>query len=146
MEPLGHGVIRFRHLGDRRKHGAFLFRLVLVRARFRLQLFGAISHRGFFLVRPSRGLLFARGSALGGLLHVLLQVHRNLLNFIHRFAIHLDLRLLSRLRRLVGRFNTELLGILRRIQAPIGVEGAHSRRCAGSVSACQTFPASGAAL
>ena len=32
---------------------------------------------------------------------------------LHSFAIHLDLQLLSRLRRPVGRFNTELLGVLR---------------------------------
>src|SRR6202011_5537093 len=32
---------------------------------------------------------------------------------VHCFAIHLDSRLLSRLRRPVGRFNTELLGVLR---------------------------------
>ena len=28
MEPLGHGAIRFRHLGDLREHGAFPVRLV----------------------------------------------------------------------------------------------------------------------
>src|SRR2546422_2877147 len=32
---------------------------------------------------------------------------------VHCFAIHLDSRVLSRLRRPVGRFNTELLGVLR---------------------------------
>src|ERR1700730_2292056 len=32
---------------------------------------------------------------------------------VHCFAIHCDSRLLSRLRRPVGRFNTELLGVLR---------------------------------
>jgi hypothetical protein len=36
MEPLGHGPIRFLHLGDLREQVAFPFRLLLVRARFRL--------------------------------------------------------------------------------------------------------------
>ena len=31
MEPLAHGAIRFRHLGDLREHGAFPVRLVLAR-------------------------------------------------------------------------------------------------------------------
>ena len=57
MEPLGHGAIRFRHLGDLREHGAFPVRLVLARARFRLQLLGALLHRGSFLVRESLGRL-----------------------------------------------------------------------------------------
>src|SRR2546427_734617 len=58
-------------------------------------------------------------------------------------------RVLSRLRRPVGRFNTELLGVLGVQSLPaaelhgLGADdasnGAHSRRCAGSVSACQTF-------
>src|SRR5436853_2778910 len=59
MEPLGHGAIRFRHLGDLREHVAFPVRLVLVRARAaargRLQLLGALPHRGSFLVRESVG-------------------------------------------------------------------------------------------
>src|SRR3989304_6229333 len=71
MEPLAQGAIRFLHRGDRRKHGAFPIRLVLVRARFRLQLLGASLHRGFFLVRESLGRLADRGGALGGLLRVL---------------------------------------------------------------------------
>ncbi len=81
MEPLGHGAIWFRHLGDLREHVAFPFRLVLVRARFRLQLFGALLHRGSFLVCESLGLLVDRGGALGGLLRALLfrLAHKNLL-------------------------------------------------------------------
>src|SRR5436305_502193 len=47
MEPLGHGAIRFRHLGNLREHIAFPIRLV------RLQLLGALLHRGSFLVRES---------------------------------------------------------------------------------------------
>src|SRR5258706_5585931 len=81
MEPLGHGTIRFLHRSDCRKHGAFPGRLILIRARFRLQLLGAISHRGFFLVRESLGLLVDHGGALGGLLRALLfrLAHKNLL-------------------------------------------------------------------
>src|SRR6266576_2620952 len=47
MDPLGHGAIRFRHLGDLRQELAFPIRLV------RLQLLGALLHRGSFLVRES---------------------------------------------------------------------------------------------
>jgi hypothetical protein len=76
MEPLGHGAIRFLHRGDLREHVAFPVRLVLFRARaearFRLQLLGALLHRGSFLVRESLGLLVVRGGALGGLLRALL--------------------------------------------------------------------------
>ncbi len=81
MEPLAQGAIRFLHRSDCRKHGAFPGRLILVRARFRLQLFGAISHRGFFLVCESLGLLIDRGGALSGLLRALLfrLAHKNLL-------------------------------------------------------------------
>ena len=88
MKPFGHGTIRFRHRGDRRKHGAFPFRLVLVRTRFRLQFLGASLHRGSFFVRESFGFLIDRGGALpgtacqgrcDGLLRVLLWAHRNLL-------------------------------------------------------------------
>jgi hypothetical protein len=59
MEPLGHGAIRFLHLGDLREQVAFPFRSVLVRARFSLLLFGALPHRGSFLGRESLGLLIA---------------------------------------------------------------------------------------
>src|SRR6266498_2589331 len=55
MEPLGHGAIRFRHLGNLREHVPFAVRLFRARAaaRFRLQLLGALLHRGSFLVRES---------------------------------------------------------------------------------------------
>src|SRR5262249_40078786 len=79
MEPLGHGAIWFLHRGDLREHVVFPVRLVLVRARFRLQLLGARLHRSSFLVCESLGLLVDRGGALGGLLCVLLWAHRNLL-------------------------------------------------------------------
>src|SRR5206468_1712551 len=60
MEPLGHGALWFRHLGDLPEHVAFPFRPVLVRARFRPQLFGALLHRGSFLAGESlRALLFS---------------------------------------------------------------------------------------
>src|SRR6267378_230672 len=72
MEPLAHGAIRFRHLGDLREHGAFPVRLVRARAgaRGRLHLLDALLHRGSFLVRESLVPLF-RGGTLGGLLRVL---------------------------------------------------------------------------
>ncbi len=44
--------------------------LSLVRARFRLQLLGALLHRGSFLVRESLGLLVGRGGALGGITRI----------------------------------------------------------------------------
>src|SRR5438876_1097064 len=82
MEPLGHGAIRFLHRGDLREHVAFPVRLVLLparaAARVRLQLLGALLHRGSFLVRESVGLLVDRGGAPGGLLRVLRWAHRNL--------------------------------------------------------------------
>src|SRR5207249_6226332 len=73
-EPLAHGAIRFRHLGDLREHGAFPVRLVRSRsgARGRLQLLDALLHRASFLVRESREILAGRGGALGGLLRALL--------------------------------------------------------------------------
>ena len=58
VEARGHGMIRSLHLGDLREHGAFPIRLVLVRARGRLQLLGAFLHRGSFLVRESRTFLW----------------------------------------------------------------------------------------
>src|SRR5881409_2379193 len=78
MEPLGHGAIRFRHLGNLREHVAFPVRLLRARAaaRFRLQLLGALLHRGSFLVRESLDRLADRGGALGGLLRSLLWAHR----------------------------------------------------------------------
>src|SRR2546429_7338156 len=82
MEPLGHGAIRFPHLGDLREQGAFPIRLVRARAaaRGRLPLLEVLLHRGSFLVRESLELLLDRGGALGGLLRVLRWAHRNLLN------------------------------------------------------------------
>jgi hypothetical protein len=79
MEPLGHGAIRFRHLGDLREHVAFLVCLARARAAARghLPLLGALAHRGSFLVRESLGRL--AGGALGGLLRGLLCAHRSLL-------------------------------------------------------------------
>src|SRR5439155_14393539 len=84
MEPLGHGAIRFRHLGDLREHVAFPVSAVRARtaARLRLPLLDVFLHRGLFLVRESLGLLVGRGGALGGLLHFLLWVHRNLVILI----------------------------------------------------------------
>src|SRR3990170_5002336 len=81
VEPLGHSAIRFRHLGDLREHVAFPVRLVRARAtaRGRLQLLGALLHRGSFLIRASLDLLVARGGALGRLRRVLRWAHRNLL-------------------------------------------------------------------
>src|SRR5205085_2286568 len=73
MEPLGHGAIRFPHLGDLREHGAFTVRLV------RLQLLDAVLHRGSFLVRESLELLADRGTALGRLLRFSVWAHRNIL-------------------------------------------------------------------
>src|ERR671911_1403724 len=60
VEPLGHGAIRLRHLGDLREHGAFPIRPL----RFRLLLFGALPHRGPFLGREPLGLLCAHLSFL----------------------------------------------------------------------------------
>src|SRR5215213_1947995 len=68
MEPLGHGAIRLRHLGDLREHVAFPIRLL----RFRLLLFGALLHRGSFLGREPLGLLCAHLSLLCRFFHVLL--------------------------------------------------------------------------
>src|SRR5882724_4396471 len=70
MEPLGHGAIQFRHLGNLREQVAFPIRLV------RLQLLGALLHRGSFLVRESLDLLAGRAGALGGLLCIRLWAHR----------------------------------------------------------------------
>src|SRR5439155_16029519 len=71
MEPLGHGAILLRHLGDLREHVAFPVRLARARAaaRGRLQLLGALPHRGSFLVRESLGRV--AGGSLGGLLRAL---------------------------------------------------------------------------
>src|SRR5439155_10772408 len=66
MEPLGQDTIRFLHRGDGREHIAFALRSVLARALFRLQLSGALLHRGSFLVSESLGLLVDLGGALVG--------------------------------------------------------------------------------
>src|SRR3989475_6074660 len=81
MKPLGHGAIRFPHLGDLREHGAFPVRLVRARAAARgcFPLLEVLLHRGSFLVRESLELLVERGGALGRLLRVLFWAHRNLL-------------------------------------------------------------------
>src|SRR2546426_1306221 len=78
MEPLGHGAIRFRHLGNLREHVTFPIRLLRVRtsARFRLQLLGTLLHCDAFLVRESLDRLAGHDSALGGLLCLLLRSHR----------------------------------------------------------------------
>src|SRR3989441_13094944 len=78
MEPLGHGAIRFRHLGNLREHVPFPIRLLRARAsaRFRLQLLGALLHCDAFLVRESLDRLAGHGGALGGLLCLLLRSHR----------------------------------------------------------------------
>src|SRR5438309_2904489 len=78
MEPLGHGAIRFRHLGNLREHVTFPIRLLRARAsaRFRLQLLGALLHCGAFLVRESLHRLAGHGGALGGLLCLVLRSHR----------------------------------------------------------------------
>src|SRR5881296_2345836 len=80
MEPLGHGAILFRHLGDLREHVAFPIRLARAwaAARLRLQLLNALLHRSSFLVRESPGPLVGRGGALCGLPRFLLWAHGTL--------------------------------------------------------------------
>src|SRR5205085_7714768 len=79
MEPLGHGAIRFLHLGDLREQVTFSVGL----ACGDLLLLDAVHHRRFFLVRESRVPLFGRGG-FGGLLRVL---HRSFtLNHDQAFA------------------------------------------------------------
>src|SRR5439155_15282564 len=58
MEPLAHGAIRFRHLGDLREHGAFPVRFV------RPQFLEARLHRASFLVRESLSFLSAHSNLL----------------------------------------------------------------------------------
>src|ERR1700682_5171754 len=79
MEPLGHGAIRFRHLGDLREQVAFPVYLACARAaaRGRVQLLGALPHRASFLDRESLELLADRRGALGRFLRILLWTHRN---------------------------------------------------------------------
>src|SRR5688572_20433044 len=64
MNPLGHGAVWFRHLGDLREYVAFR-RLAFA---LRLLLFEAFLQRGSFLGCESLGLLAGRGGALGGAL------------------------------------------------------------------------------
>src|SRR5688572_13807003 len=75
MDPLGHGAVLFRHLGDLREHVLFPRSLVLREARLRLQLSGALPHRGFLLGRES--LRRRAGGSLGGLPRRLLGAHRS---------------------------------------------------------------------
>src|SRR5215204_5178658 len=89
MEPLGHGAILSLHLGDLRQQVALPFSLLLVRARFRLQLLGALPHRGPFLLREPLGLLRA---------------HRSLPCGMFRVLIRPTTRVYSRLRALTSRF------------------------------------------
>jgi hypothetical protein len=71
MEPLGHGAIRFLHLGDLREHVVFAVRLARTwSAARRLELLGALLHRCSFLVRESLGRL--AGGARSGRRRVLL--------------------------------------------------------------------------
>ena len=49
MEPLGHVAIGRWHLGDLREHVALPVRAVGLRARFGLELLGALAHRGLLV-------------------------------------------------------------------------------------------------
>src|SRR5512133_3684476 len=56
VEPLGHGAIPLRHLGDLREHVGFPVGLAArAAARGRPELPGAVPHRGPLLVRASLG-------------------------------------------------------------------------------------------
>src|SRR6266516_390510 len=69
MEPIGHGAIRFPHLGDLRQHGGLPLPLASV------HLLDPVPYRASFLLRER---LAGRGGALGGLLHALLcRIHGN---------------------------------------------------------------------
>ena len=57
--PLGHGAIRFRHLGDLREHVAFARRPCSSSAGGCLHLLGVRLHRAFFVVRESLDLAVA---------------------------------------------------------------------------------------
>src|SRR5437899_11761459 len=73
MEPLGHGAIRFPHLGDLREHGTLPLPLAS------LHLLDAVPYRASLLLRER---LAGRGGALGGLLPALLcRFHRILFVF-----------------------------------------------------------------
>src|SRR5829696_10257295 len=99
MEPLGHGAIRFRHLGDLGEYGAFAIRPL----RFGLQLFGALLHRCSFLGRKPLGLLCAHRYLLCRFFHVLLHPAR---------------KVYSRLLALTSRF---LIGVLTRLATQDGI-------------------------
>src|SRR5918998_2453517 len=71
VEPLGHRAIRFGHLGDLGEQVALPFSLLLVRARFRLQLLGALPHGGPFLGREPLGVLRAHRYLPCGMFRVL---------------------------------------------------------------------------
>src|SRR5439155_6052238 len=92
MEPLRHGAIRFRHLGDLREHGALPVRLGL------LQLLGPLLHRGALLARESLGLLAGRAGALGGLGGAVLRTHENLSRLRDRNFLLLGLTSVRRMR------------------------------------------------
>src|SRR5215213_9811541 len=82
MEPLGHGAIRYLHLGDLREHGTFPIHLL----RFRLLLFGALLHRGSLLGRESLGLVCAHRYLLCRLFHVLLRPVRRVYSRLRDLA------------------------------------------------------------
>ena len=67
MEPLGHGAIRFRHLGNLRHQVSFSIRFL------RAQLSGAILHCQPFLVRESPVCL---GDSCAGLRYFFLRSHK----------------------------------------------------------------------
>src|SRR2546428_9981421 len=60
MEPLGHGAIRFPHLGDLRQHDALPLPLAS------LHLLDAVPYRASFLLSECLRLLAGLGVALGG--------------------------------------------------------------------------------
>jgi hypothetical protein len=73
-----------------------------------------------------------------GLPNPFVPVQRDLLCTVHCFAIPFISRLLSRLRRPVGRFDTELLGVLR-VQ-PLLVAGETAEALTGKVLSCRQRP------
>src|SRR4029453_5238997 len=64
VDPLGQGAILSRHLGDLGEQGAFPVRF----ARFRLELLGALLHRGALLGRERLAFLGGLGGPLRALL------------------------------------------------------------------------------
>jgi hypothetical protein len=59
VDPLGHGAVRGRHLGDLREEGFLLVRL-LAAASGALELLGALLHRVAFLGGETLVLLVSR--------------------------------------------------------------------------------------